>query len=94
MIKITFFIYKEYIRVVKFNKKNSDKKDRIYCEFCCKRVLNDKFDRHISSCFKIAKEGSILKMPEEGEVMTFRNYKNTLERPFIVYVDTEQQMLN
>jgi hypothetical protein len=51
--------------------KNSDKKDRRYCPYCQKNVLNTKFERHISSCFNIAKEGSILTMPEEGYVMKF-----------------------
>ena len=69
--------------------KNSDDKERRYCPYCQNNILNTKFERHISSCFKIAKEGSILKMPDEGDVMKFKNYKNTLERPFIVYADTE-----
>ena len=69
--------------------KNSDHNDRRYCPYCQKCILDKKFDSHISSCFNIAKEGRILKMPEKGEVMTFKNYKNTLERPFIIYADTE-----
>jgi hypothetical protein len=60
---------------------NSDHKDRRYCAYCQKNVLNTKFDRHISSCFKIAKEGSILVMPEEGAVMEFKNYKKHLKDP-------------
>ena len=68
---------------------NSNHKDRRYCPYCQKNILNTRFDRHISSCFKIAEEGSILVMPNEGDVMKLQNHKNTLERPFIVYADTE-----
>jgi hypothetical protein len=34
-------------------------------------------------------EGSIIQMPKEGLTMMFKNFKNMLERPFIVYADTE-----
>ena len=47
------------------------------------------YSKHISFCYKFCKEGSLLKLPEEGSFMKFKNHKNKLERPFIVYADTE-----
>ena len=40
-----------------------------------------------------AKEGSIYKLPKPGSVMKFTNHKNKLERPFIVYADTECSLI-
>ena len=40
-------------------------------------------------CYKFCKEGSLLKLPEPGSTIKFTNHKNKLERPFIVYADTE-----
>jgi hypothetical protein len=53
------------------------------------KVKLEEFERHTSSCYKIAMEGSILKMPNKGDVMKFKNHKNKLQRPFIVYADME-----
>ena len=47
------------------------------------------FHKHIASCYKIAKEGSILNMPQPGQVVKFKNHRNKMERPFVVYADTE-----
>ena len=52
-----------------------DDNNKRFCPFCESKVHLDKFDRHISSCYNISKEGSILKMPEEGATMKFKNSK-------------------
>ena len=36
---------------------------------------------------------SLLKLPEEGSTMKFKNFKNKLERPFIVYADMESTLV-
>jgi len=60
-----------------------------FCPYCSTKIQMDKFDRHISSCYNMSKEGAILKMPDPGSTMKFKNHKNKLERPFIVYADNE-----
>jgi hypothetical protein len=47
------------------------------------------YSKHLKSCYQFCKEGSFLKLPDAGSVMKFKNHKNKLERPFIVYADTE-----
>ena len=37
-------------------------------------------------------EDTILKLPKEGSFMKFKNHKNKLERPFIIYADTESTL--
>ncbi len=70
-------------------------KDKKFCPYCNSKIMINKFDRHISSCFNIAKdqEGTILKLPEEGTKMKFKNFKNMLMRPFIVIADMESSLI-
>ena len=56
---------------------------------CNGKVKLCEYSKHISMCYKFCKEGSLLKLPEPGSTMKFKNHKNKLERPFIVYADTE-----
>ena len=35
------------------------------------------------------KDSTLIKLPEPGSTMEFKNYKNMIERPFMVYADTE-----
>jgi hypothetical protein len=76
-------------------------KGKKYCPICQKPVVAcaendtengievDHFRKHLSECYKFAKDSTIIKLPAEGSTMEFKNYKNMLERPFIVYADTE-----
>ena len=43
----------------------------------------------MSECYKYSKDSTLLKLPAEGEVMKFKNFKNMLERPYICYFDTD-----
>ena len=65
-----------------------------FCPYCHKNVREEDFHtKHIRDCYKRAcGDGSLLKLPEEGKTMKFKNYKNMLERPFIVYCDTESTL--
>ena len=65
-------------------------KDKKFCPYCNGKVKLSEFNKHLSDCNKRCEaEGSLLKLPEPGSVMKFKNFKNKLERPFIVYADTE-----
>ena len=64
-------------------------KDKKICPMCNCKIPIDKFNKHISDCYKFSKNGSLLKLPEPGSVMKFENHKNKLRRPFIVYADCE-----
>ena len=54
---------------------------------CESKIPLKEYHNHISKCFKFAKNGSLLALPEKGEVMEFKNYKTMIERPYIVYAD-------
>jgi hypothetical protein len=87
------FVYIKHISKLLNLSTHKDDCNKRFCPFCEAKVNFGKFDRHISSCYKIAKEGTILKMPEEGSVMKFKNYRNTLERPFLATFDCEATLV-
>jgi len=44
----------------------------------------------LSKCYKFCKESTLIKIPEEEKAtMTFNNFKNQLQRPYIAYADFE-----
>ena len=55
---------------------------------CNGKIKICEYDKHLKSCHQFCKEGSLLKLPDPGSVMKFKNHKNKLERPFIVYAAT------
>ena len=68
------------------------------CPFCQKNVKEKEHKTHLAQCFKFAKEGTIIKLPEpndKGKIpsMKFTNFKNKLERPYIVYADMESTLV-
>ena len=55
--------------------------------------VTDFFDNHLRDSYKRAcGEGSLIKLPEKGSTMKFKNHKNMLERPYIVYADCESTL--
>jgi len=60
-----------------------------YCPICQKAVKGEILKEHFTQCYRFAKESTIIKLPEDGATMEFKNYKNMLERPFMVYGDLE-----
>ena len=54
----------------------------------------DKFRQHLATCHKFAKESTLIKLPEEGSKLSFKNHKNKLERPVIAYFDLECTLRN
>ena len=76
------FVYIKHIsRLLNLSTNKGDDNKR-FCPFCESKFDLEKFDKHISSCYTVSKDGSILTMPPEGSKMKFKNYKNMLERPF------------
>ena len=60
---------------------------------CNHKVLATEYNTRICKCYKFAKESTCIKLPEQNHVMEFRNFKNMLERPYIVYADTECSLI-
>ena len=60
-----------------------------HCLYCDKFVLRDIHDKHISECYKMCYNTCVACLPEEGSKMRFKNHKNKIQRPFIIYSDCE-----
>ena len=60
---------------------------------CDGKIAHKEYNNHISKCYKFAKNGTLLALAKEGEVMEFNNYKNKIERPYIVYADCECSLI-
>ena len=60
---------------------------------CNGTVKLNEYNNHISLCYKIAldttSDKAIIQLPKAGSYMKFKNYKNKLIRPYIVYLDFE-----
>ena len=54
------------------------------CPLCRKNIDEKEYRNHLSKCYKFGKDGSLLRLPDEGVTMKLANFKNKLERPFIV----------
>ena len=60
-----------------------------FCPICEKKIPHEEYTKHLSLCYRFARDSTLLTLPKEGETMEFKNYKNMLQRPFIVYADCE-----
>lgn len=92
---ISHYVYIKHIqRLLNLNSYTKPGEHREFCPYCNKNVkVNDFFDNHLRDCYKRAcGEGSLIKLPEEGSTMKFKNHKNKLERPYIVYADCESTL--
>ena len=56
---------------------------------CNGKIKFCEYSNHLKACYQFHKEGSLIKLPDPESFMKFKNHKNKLERPFIVYADTE-----
>ena len=84
------YVYIKHIeRLFNLHANHCTNEPKRFCPICNGKISHDKFATHLKDCYKFAKEGSLLKLPTEGSTMKFKNYKNKLKRPFIVYADTE-----
>ena len=66
-------------------------KDKRLCPICTKKIHINDYKSQLSQCYKFEKDGTLISLPEKGfkDTMEFYNYKNKLERPYIVYGDFE-----
>jgi hypothetical protein len=60
-----------------------------FCPVCTKKVSLDEWSCHISKCYEFCKNSTLLRLPPPGGKMKFKNHKNMLERPFLVFADLE-----
>ena len=89
------YVYIKHIqRLLNLNSYTKPDKHTEFCPYCNKKVnVKDFFENHLKDCYKRASgEGSLIKLPEEGSTMKFKNFKNKLERPYIVYADCEASL--
>ena len=50
-------------------------KDTRYCPICQKNIKLDDYRSHLSACYKFSKDSTLLKLPEPGSTMKFKNFK-------------------
>ena len=68
-------------------------KDKRFCPYCSKLYELKKFDLHVKYCYSDNFEDLVANLPDAGSVMKFKNHKNKLERPYVVYADCESTLL-
>ena len=88
------YVYIKHLsRLMNFNRHYSHV-DGSWCPYCEKHQGDEIMSDHIKKCFKLQfNDGALLKLPAEGQYMKFENHKNKLERPFIIYADTESTLV-
>ena len=61
-----------------------------YCPYCKKNLPADiVFEEHLMDKHFNCNNNCNIELPADGAIMKFKNYKNTLQRPYIVYADFE-----
>ena len=62
--------------------------NKLMCPYCDKMVCCEDFENnHIKDCDKKATtKGALIKLPEKGSVMTFKNYKKYDEKTIYFYM--------
>ena len=70
-------------------------KERRYCPYCrtdngCKK---ETFEDHLMQRHYSTTNNCNLELPQPGATMKFKNYKDLLTRPFIVYADVEASLV-
>jgi hypothetical protein len=87
------YVYiKDISRVLHLCKRSRDT-DKRYCPYCNQKYHHAKFDEHLKHCFNTNFEDRIANLPPKGSVMKFKNHRNKLERPYIIYADCEASLV-
>ena len=95
------YVYIKHISRL-FNLSYTKKYTSNYCPYCNKCENSFDFSQHINTCYKLQfNEGSLIKLPQkpttnkekDKTIMQFYNFKNKLERPFVVYMDCEASLI-
>ena len=66
-----------------------DDKGKKFCPMCSKKIAFSDWNCHISKCYDFCKNSTALKLPPRGSRTKFKNHKNMLQRPFLVFADLE-----
>ena len=93
LLMITRGENKHYVLMKDFNKfmynQTKHKERKHFCMHCLQGFSReDVLTEHIPNCIAINGEQAI-RMPEEGENVTFRNHHKQLPAPFVIYADFE-----
>ena len=82
-----------YVWIKNFNKlcagvtKNKAKK--YFCKHCIQHFPSeDRLEKHMMDCIVLTKCQAI-QMPNEGEVIKFKSFRETVKIPFVIYADLE-----
>jgi hypothetical protein len=69
--------------------------ERRYCPYCRTGICCEKesFEEHLMKKHFSTTNNCNLELPEEGATMKFKNYKDMLTRPWIVYADFEASLV-
>jgi hypothetical protein len=69
-------------------------KDRNYCPYCRGLIpAGEIYEEHVMRTHYDCHNNCNLELPQDGTTMKFKNFKNMLERPFIVYCDFECSLI-
>ena len=65
-------------------------KDKRFCPMCNCKINYSEYTKHLSKCVKFCKYSTAIKLPKgDNNIMKFKNYRNKMERSYIVYADFE-----
>jgi hypothetical protein len=73
----------------------ADYKERRHCPYCRTSICckSETFEEHLMRKHFSTTSNCNLELPAEGATMKFKNYKDLLTRPFIVYADFEASLM-
>ena len=88
------YIYIKKLESLMHTVNDSKYKDRHFCPWCNKVMQKDEmYEEHWMRKHYDCHKNCNLVLPPKQESMAFRNYKNMLERLFIVYCDFERSLV-
>ena len=88
------YLYIKKIESLLHTDRNEHYKDRAYCPYLRTVIKKDEiFEEHLMRKHYDCHNNCNLSLPKEGTTMKFKNFKNMLERPFIVYADFECSLI-
>ena len=83
------YVYVKHISRLLNKSTQTGDKDKKFCPYCEKLYAEEKWERHLKVCYNENFEERVAQLPPPNSFMTFKNFKNKLARPFIVYADCE-----
>ena len=82
-----------YVLIKNFNKLNfkitKHNKKQHFCRYCIQHFSSDKIlQEHVPNCITISETQGV-ELPKEGSKVSFKNLKNMVSVPFVIYADLE-----